>query len=267
MSKCKDATGTREWSTASDNVWCGCPHRCRYCYARYNAVERYGGKCPSHWMWGTRYNHANKKNPSRGGRRGYSVAPPATVMFPTTHDITPANLDRCLLAIGKNLELGYRLLIVSKPHLDCIEAICERFADYRDKIEFRFSIGASFDSILEYWEPGAPCFADRYRSLEHAYKCNFQTSVSCEPVLDVDDITNIFHSVKPLVTSTIWIGKLNEIRARCIPGTSEEKIRKIEAGQTDQRCLEVYEMLKDEPKVRWKKEYRDAINRAKGGER
>ena len=250
-------TGTREWSQASDNVWCGCENRCRYCYARAEQVRR--GKCPSFDAWGTTYNQPNKKNPSRGGRRGYGVDPPAVVMFPTTHDITPDNLDRCLEAIRKNLHLGYEVLIVTKPHLECVHAICWTFCGpSSDKLEFRFSIGAFDQKILDYWEPSAPTFSERIDSLAYAYRHGFRTSVSCEPLLDADNAEQLFRKVKPYVTGTIWIGKMNEIRKRCPPDTSEEEMRKIEAGQTDERCREVYELLKAEPKMRWKKEYREA---------
>lgn len=72
-------------------------------------------------------------------------------------------------------------------------------------------------------------------------------------------MVELFALLKLFVTDKIWIGMMNKIRERCIPGTSEEEIRKIEAGQTDQRVRKIYELLKDEPKVRWKKEYRDVL--------
>lgn len=252
----KPKTGTREWSQASDNVWCGCSNRCRYCYAAALSVQR--KKCPNREAWGTTYNQANAANPSRGGKRGYNVEPPAVVMFPTTHDIVPENLDRCLEAIGTNLKLGYHVLIVTKPDINCIRAICN-FRNRRHQLTFRFSIGAMSPAVLKYWEPAAPSLSERLDSLAYACHTGFQTSVSCEPLLEADRVIELFTAVEPIVTDTIWIGKLNEIRERCIAGTSEEEIRKIEAGQTDERVREIYELLKDKPKVRWKKEYRDVL--------
>ena len=57
----------------------------------------------------------------------------------------------------------------------------------------------------------------------------------------------------------IKIGKANRLRSRCVPGTSEEEIARIEAGQTDERVREIYEELKDQPKVRWKESYKRVL--------
>ena len=94
-------------------------------------------------------------------------------MFPSSHDITPTNLAGCLVFLEELLRVGNQVLVVSKPHLDCIEAVCEKFGDYQGQILFRFTIGACDDSVLSFWEPGAPEYAERKASLEHAYSEGF----------------------------------------------------------------------------------------------
>ena len=248
----KPITGTKEWSTTSVNCVLGCTHRCRYCYARADALRRKQITDPEEW--GTTYNRVREKE-VRKRRKLHD----GTVMFPTTHDITPEFLDPCMDVIGKLLAAGNRLLIVSKPHLECIGAICERFGQYREQILFRFSIGAVTDSILRYWEPGATLYRERWACLLSACRCGFGTSVSCEPLLDATRAVELFRELKPYVTDTVWLGKLNHIDTRVIPGTDPGEIARIKAGQTDASIRRIYGQLKDEPKVRWKESFKKVL--------
>ena len=114
------------------------------------------------------------------------------VMFPTTHDITPKTLGPCVTALHHLLGGGNRVLVTSKPHLECVKAICNTFADFRHMILFRFTIGAFDDDLLQYWEPGALPFGERLASLKYAFKHGFQTSVSIEPMLDSANVVRLF---------------------------------------------------------------------------
>ena len=81
----------------------------------------------------------------------------------------PHQLGWLLGLFRELLRVGNQVLVVSKPHLDCIEAVCEKFGDYQGQILFRFTIGACDDCVLSFWEPGAPVYAERKASLEHAF--------------------------------------------------------------------------------------------------
>ena len=246
-------SGTKEWSVASVNCVSGCSHNCRYCYARANAMRF--GRIQSHGEWETmrvREAEVRKRRHKIDGR----------VMFPTTHDITPEVLDPCLAVIRNLVFSGNDVLLVSKPHRECIEAICREFGPYRDSIMFRFSIGAVDDRVLSYWEPGAPSFVERLDCLKRAHRAGFATSVSAEPLLDAARVAKLFAVIDPCVTDTVWIGKLNQIRARSTLGTDLKEIERIEAGQTDDAVRLVYKQLKDEPKVRWKESYKSVLGLA-----
>lgn len=248
----KRISGTKEWSVESVNVVSGCAHKCRYCYARADALRR--KQLSSLRAWGESYHtvrerEVHKKRKNAGG----------TVMFPTTHDILPQFLDPCLTVIANILRAGNQLLIVSKPHLECIRAICGEFEGYRDRILFRFTIGAMDNAILKYWEPGAPPFEERLASLQHAYACGFQTSASCEPLLDSENVVSLFRALVPYVTHTIWIGKMNGIDYRVEPGTDPREVQRIKEGQTDAKVRAIYAALKDEPKVRWKESFKAVL--------
>lgn len=49
-------------------------------------------------------------------------------MFPTTHDLSPNTRDACLTVLDHILAPGNSVLITTKPHLESIRAVCDRFA-------------------------------------------------------------------------------------------------------------------------------------------
>jgi DNA repair photolyase len=179
---------------------------------------------------------------------------PGKVMFPSSHDITPTTLQACLVVLGKLLEARNKILIVSKPHLDCIKAIYQQFADYRELILFRFTIGSCDDTVLSFWEPGAPTCSERIASLQYAFENGFQTSVSVEPMLDSANIDRLIAEVLPFVTETIWIGKMNHLRrfAKNADPQLLSAIQHVEAGQTDDIIRAIYHRHKMNPNIRWK---------------
>jgi DNA repair photolyase len=245
-------SGTKEWSSKSVNCLLGCSHRCRYCYARYDAKKR---KFIAKWdEWGDSYYRIRPKEVKKS-RPKYE----GTVMFPTTHDIPPEFLDECLTVLKKLLEAKNKVLVVSKPQITCLKRICDELEKYKKQILFRFSIGAMDDEILSYWEPGAPSFNERLLALCYAFENGFATSISAEPMLDSDHITELFYRLEPLVTDSIWIGKMNHMDSRIEPRTKKSEIKRIEAGQTDERIHKIYEALKNEPKVRWKESFKKVL--------
>ena len=153
------------------------------------------------------------------------------------------------------------MLIVSKPHLQCVEAICNKFADYKDKILFRFTIGCFDDVLLGHWEPSAPHFLERLASLRHAFNAGFQTSVSVEPMLDSENIFQLYDMLESFVTDAGWIGKMNKVRTRVVIAKEEDErqVKRIEDGQTDEKILAVYEQLKGRSKVKWKESIKEVV--------
>jgi DNA repair photolyase len=238
-------SGTREWATKTVNCCTGCSHDCLYCYAKGIAV-RFKRMTAAQWL-----NETLRQNDVDRGRRKKF---PGWVMMPSSHDITPNNLTGCLIVLEKLLKVGNKVLIVSKPHRDCIEAICQQFGDYRDQILFRFTIGANDDTVLSFWEPGAPTYSERIASLQYAFANGFQTSVSVEPMLDSANIDRLIAEVLPYVTETIWIGKMNHLGrlAKNADARLLSAIQHIEVGQTDDIIRAIYRRHKMNPNIRWK---------------
>jgi hypothetical protein len=145
---------------------------------------------------------------------------------------------------------------VTKPHLDCVKAICPEFPDYRGKILFRFTIGSSDSNTLKFWEPSVPDFAERLESLKFAYEQGFQTSVSSEPILD-DNIGDVIDRVSPFVTDSIWLGKMNHLRGRlALNGETDpvtmQKAEQLITWQSDENIKQLYSRYKNNPLVKWK---------------
>jgi len=253
----KPASGTGEWAKFNVNIQTGCEHDCKFCYAKCMAV-RFGRSSPKSWA------HPVINKVAMGKHYGKKNG---TIMFPTTHDITKDNLDSCLVVLNKMLLAGNNLLIVSKPHKAVIRELCRNLEAYKKQILFRFTIGSSSNKTLGYWEPGAPAFKERLAALEVAYKAGFKTSVSCEPLLDLD-AEPIVRATKPFVTDSIWLGRVNRllqtIAINC-PNDREARRRTdlLLEAQSDAWVQDLYARYKNDPKIKWK----DSIKKIVGLER
>ena len=182
-------------------------------------------------------------------QRNYGVR----VMFPSSHDITLENIETSFTVLYKLLEAGNEVLLVSKPRYEIIRSICDNFAEYRDKILFRFTITATDNSLLSFWEPNAPSYEERREALRYAFEAGFETSVSAEPMLDAEHIDELVEDLSPFINHSLWIGKMNHFHYVKIDSPEvEAELEKIRAGQTDDNIKAIYARHKDNPIIRWK---------------
>ncbi len=241
------ARGTWEWVEAVADCMLGCVHDCRYCYAKAESVGN--GECtPEGWR---------RETPIPGQLRFRAKsATPQRVMFPTNHDVTPANLACCLRAIRGLLDRGLETLIVTKPTPACIERICAEFATNRERLMFRFTIGSADDAVLSFWEPGAPAYSARLAALRLAFDAGFRTSVSCEPMLDAD-IGRVIEQVRPFVTDAVWVGTANRmldrVRANCPDDAAAlSRARELDALHCADFVWQLYQRYERDPMLKWK---------------
>ncbi len=250
-------TGTKEWSDFYMNIQRGCENGCLYCYAKYNAVERFHRCKPEHWILPC-IDEAKVDLPHKKKYNG-------VVMYPTTHDITSANLSQYLCVLRKLLDADNQVLIISKPRWECITVICEAYLKYRKQIMFRFTIGSTNDHVLRFWEPGASSFEERISCLRYAHHKGYRTSISCEPMLDFY-IPDLYDRCQFLITDSFWVGKLRNWKSRVqepksFPSPIEENIyNDTKAAQSDKVVRAIYESLKDKPMIKWK----DSIRKVMG---
>lgn len=259
MKKHRNVYGTREWARINKNFVTGCEHGCLYCYSREMAT-RYGWKDAGDWN-----NQFIRQKDLEKKIKLYNEP----IMFPSSHDITPSILEESIRFLRNLLVPGNRVLIVSKPHYECIRRICDELENYKDKILFRFTIGSTSDKVLSFWEPNAPSFKERLKSLKYAFNKGYHTSISCEPMLD-NHIERVIKKVEPYVTETIWLGKANRFLGKTGRGRLEfngilnsetrQKAEQLIKWQSDDNIMKLYEKYKNNPMIRFK----ESINHVLG---
>jgi len=242
MKKQKEPTGTREWATSNINICVGCKNNCRYCYAKKMAI-RFERRTEENWK-------EMELNPKVIDKK-YTTKRKGRIMFPSTHDITPEILDSCIIILQKLLKSGNEILITSKPDFVCIREICNTFPDFKNQIQFRFTIGSINSNILKYWEEGAPSFEERFISLKYAFDQKYKTSISIEPFLD-NDPEPLVKILEPYVTESIWIGKMNYIQRNNLSVEDQIEYNKIRKNNKTENILNIYHRLKTNNLVRWK---------------
>ena len=194
------------------------------------------------------------------------------IMFPTLHDILPEHMDETVDYLTRWLQQGNKILITTKPRLECIKRLCKDLADYKEQITFRFTIGSTDNNALQFWETNASKYEERKESLLYAYNMGYKTSISCEPRLK-DDIHKLVQELSPFVTHSIWMGMMNKIERRVDQtnwtATEKQFLIDVEKVQTIPYLQTLYNAYKNNPLICWKNELRealgllDAVNRGK----
>lgn len=238
----RNGTGTAEWAEVTENICRGCANNCLYCYAAHSA-NRFKLRSREDW--------AREELTKRAQIASYP-ARDGVVMFPSSHDITPYNLEAYIWVARLILEKGNRLLIVSKPRAECIQELLEELGEWRRQILFRFTIGTVHDDISLFWEPGAPLPSERLQCLAMAHDDDFATSVSIEPMLAGRvGAVEVFDAVRPHVSETVWIGKMNKALLR-VDKMHEEAVRNVLKMQRDDEIVRMVGDLNVYPQIRWK---------------
>lgn len=208
--KQKITTGTKEYADSNVNCYFGCSNNCKFCYAKKMAI-RFGRKTEENWKEMVLNEKAlNKGYRKRKGR----------IMFPSSHDITVESFLDCVTVLKKLLRAGNEVLIVTKPNPRIVLNLILELSEFKKQIQFRFTITSNYDPLLTFWEENAPNFKERLLALKIAHRKGFKTSISLEPFLDKDPIP-LIKTLAPYVTGSIWIGKMNYIKANNV--NPEEK--------------------------------------------
>lgn len=251
----KQITGTKEWSNRSINIMRGCRNNCLYGYCKADALRWKRIENPEDWQTPVLNQKMLEKPISK--RSGIT-------MFPSTHDLHLEYLPEIIDFLHKLLFPGNQVLIVSKPYLEVITALCKELKAYKNQILFRFTIGSAYNNVLKFWEPGATSFEERIHCLQHVFYRGYKTSVSCEPMLDgrIDDVIEM---TRHYVTDSIWLGKMNfperRIKANCGNQIVDmaERLQVIHITQSDKAIQKLYEKYKDNPIIKWKESIKKVV--------
>jgi len=254
MNSGKQVFGTEEWAVKNANFISGCFHNCKYCYSKEMAI-RFKRKTSTNWEI---EDVDNRKLLIKWKKID------GWIMFPSSHDITPLSLEHSIVFLNNLLESGNKILIVTKPHLIVIEEICNRFQLYKQSIMFRFTIGSARNDTLKFWELNAPSFDERRNCLLYAFNHGFNTSISCEPMLD-NSIEELVSILSPYITDSIWIGKANFLLRRLKMNGIDDadtlsKANDLISLQSDEYIKVLYEKLNSNSKVKWKESIKKVVN-------
>jgi uncharacterized Fe-S cluster-containing radical SAM superfamily protein len=239
-------TGTKQWASCNFNFIDGCSNNCKYCYARAMAARH---KRINPAEWGdekVRIQAFRDRTPRKMG----------TIMVSSSHDIVPKHIPEALNMLSRLVRAGNNVIVVTKPHLKCVKAMCVELKNYKKQILFRFTIGSVDSATLKFWEPNAPSFEERLESLKFAFSKGYQTSVSCEPMLD-NNIGAVVEAVSPYATESIWLGKANRLKSQlALNGykdeTTTQKAEELLAWQSDDKIIDLYHTYKNNPLIKWK---------------
>lgn len=266
----KKNSGTKEWASHNVTIDSGCSGGCRYCYGREMALRF--GRIKTSGEWNTP--HIRTAEVAKQRRKLDGV-----IMFQGASDITQRNVAECLVVLRKLLEAGNEVLIVSKPALTVTALLIEALKRHQRRVVFRFTIGSSFDRVLSFWEPGAPGFEERFKSLSMAYFEGYCTSVSCEPFLDVhpahirllyehcSNYLSYYPPESPMAQACgFWIGKLRHFGSRVdLAGATLEQIKlyvdPLRAAQGDAFVRNLVRELDGRRNIRWKDSIREVIEK------
>ena len=251
----KRKTGTREWSEHSANWQVGCSNGCLYCYARAQALRFKRIATPEEWTTERLYD-APKRATLHYTREGVT-------MCPTQHDITPANLAASIEILTRLAARKNRLLIVSKPRLECIDALMGDLKPFKERVEFRFSIGCLDDGLRAVWESGASRIVERLDCVQLARMRGFGVSVSAEPLLEPWRAPELVEAAVGHGASEVWIGCLNHIRARVGWAEGDDAVAhaavQVALWQRPEKMREVYDSVKGIPGIRFKDSYQKVL--------
>ena len=248
----RKGTGTAEWAEVTENICRGCANNCLYCYAAHNA-NRFNQRPRAEWE--------REEFTKRAAMTSYP-AREGVVMFPSSHDITPFNVEEYIRVAKLILDKGNKLLIVTKPRFGCVRQLLMDLEPWADQILFRFTIGSLDSGVSKFWEPGAPPPRERIDALRMAWNTGFETSVSIEPMLSGRfGAAEVVDAVLPHVTETVWIGKMNKALLR-VDKAHEEAIRNVLEMQRDSEIIKLVDDLKAYPQIRWKDSIKEVLSRA-----
>ena len=175
------------------------------------------------------------------------------VMFPSSHDIVddPDVLKSCMMVLDKLLQAGNEVLITTKPDIEVVSTILNRFVDNKHQIQFRFTITSNNDDMLSFWEPGAPPYLNRKEALILAFKEGYETSLSIEPFLD-NTPYDLITELDEYVTDTIWVGPMNYIAKNKIASEDQPYYNQLRKNVDPTNLKEIHNRLKNNPKIKFK---------------
>jgi len=192
----------REYSELAVNLYKGCPHGCKYCYAP-SCLQR--DRESFHANFGPRDNVV--KLIQKDLIEMSEAHDTRTVLFCFTCDPYPGDYHdniptQMALELFKAYNQPFQLL--TKGGMKA----ARDFHLYKKTDAFATTLTLLDEAASLEWEPGAPLPLDRIASLRKAKEKGIRTWVSFEPVIDPEQVYKMYDMTKGFV-DLYKIGKLN----------------------------------------------------------
>lgn len=261
--------GTHAWvrDGGEINLFLGCQNDCVYCYARNIAYRM--KRIDDYFQWVFQCINLDVLNAKIPIHKKESAK--YDYMFQSTSDVQSPRQAGCitidyetpaLQKLKEIVEKGHRVLITTKPRLAQIQKVCDILYPYRNQVTFRFTITSVDSRRLQIFERKASSFEERLGSIRYAYARGFNTSVSCEPLIDRSP-EGVYNAVAPYLSpfdakqdiGSFWVGLMKTkymphsyIRALNLEGPIET----IHQQNKIFNVVNWFYKMNDKPNVRYK---------------
>ena len=240
----------KEYAPLAVNLYTGCEHGCRYCYAPaclHKTREAFSVPVV-------------RKDILEKLIRDAQIlfGDPRPILMCFTCDPYPKLEEKALITQRAMVilgELGLKMRVLTKNG-----TLAQRDFPIMRKCGVEFGETVCFDNedMRERWEPGAPSIASRMNTLAEAHRFGIRTWVSMEPVIEAAPALRVFDLLKDHVD--VWkVGKLNHMADveklvdwRAFLRASLEKLDSMDAGYFIKDAL--WTFADDTIKARWPKE-------------
>lgn len=196
----------REYAPLALNLYRGCAHRCRYCYApaclRMDRAEFGKAKArPPHVLRDVERDVAEMV--ANHDERRVLLSFTSDPYQPLEEKLHLTRAALCLLIAGTRV-----VSVLTKNPARALNLDGDLLLEGR--VHLGTTIAFTSEGLRRKWEPGAPPIVDRIYWMKHAHAMGLRTWISMEPVIDPDDALAVMDVLKGHVD--LWkIGKLNHV--------------------------------------------------------
>jgi DNA repair photolyase len=159
----------------------------------------------------------------------------------------------------KMIDAGHEIMYTTKPHMEGMLKFCKILDQpenekYKPKIHIYACITTKDHELTSFFEPNAAFYEERLECLKMLFERGFRTSVMMEPYLS--NPLNFVYELLPYVNEVLTIGKMNYAQAIRFSDDNEydyEWVTYLNKLYSVENIVNLYEALKNEPKVFFKK--------------
>jgi DNA repair photolyase len=198
----------REYAPLACNLYKGCLHGCKYCYAPACL-----GMSPEEF-WATSTVRLDVLNSLEREARKHAASRLPVLFCFTSDPYQPNETGETRAALQSMIRAGCQFQVLTKGgtravrDLDCFQAMTRRGDEHRGPCAFGTTLLFTNDADRREWEPNAASVEDRIDAIKAFHAAGIRTWVSIEPVVDPAQAVDLIGTLSPWADE--WrVGKLN----------------------------------------------------------